>query len=178
MPNTLFLLGSGLTFFIWWILQKKNENFEQDITVTDENIDVDDEKDNNSISLSEIADNSSISMQLGYGLIQLVDDENEGPLIARITGVRKQISKELGFVIPQVRIRDDLTLEANHYRIRIGQEIVAEDKIFPQLLLAIPGDSAQTKIEGTDVKDPSFNMDATWIEPHQQARAENLGYMV
>ena len=178
MPNTLFLLGSGLTFFIWWMLQRKNENFEQDTTVTDENIDVDDEKDNNSISLSEIADNSSISMQLGYGLIQLVDDENEGPLIARITGVRKQISKELGFIIPQVRIRDDLTLEANHYRIRIGQEIVAEDKIFPQLLLAIPGDSAQTKIEGTDVKDASFNMDATWIEPHQQARAENLGYMV
>ena len=178
MPNTLFLLGSGLTFFIWWMLQRKNESFEQDTSLADENVNVDDEKDDNSISLSEIADNSSISMQLGYGLIQLVDDENEGPLIARITGVRKQISKELGFVIPQVRIRDDLTLEANHYRIRIGQEIVAEDKIFPQLLLAIPGDSAQTKIEGTDVKDPSFNMDATWIEPHQQARAENLGYMV
>ena len=178
MPNTLFLLGSGLTFFIWWMLQRKNESFEQDTSFADENVNVDDEKDDNSISLSEIADNSSISMQLGYGLIQLVDDQNEGPLIARITGVRKQISKELGFVIPQVRIRDDLTLEANHYRIRIGQEIVAEDKIFPQLLLAIPGDSAQTKIEGTDVKDPSFNMDATWIEPHQQARAENLGYMV
>ena len=178
MPNTLFLVGSGLTFFIWWMLQRKNESFDQDTSLADESIDSDDEKDDNSISLSEIADNSSISMQLGYGLIQLVDDENEGPLIARITGVRKQISKELGFVIPQVRIRDDLTLEANHYRIRIGQEIVAEDKIFPQLLLAIPGDSAQTKIEGTDVKDPSFNMDATWIEPHQQARAENLGYMV
>jgi len=89
------------------------------------------EEDENIISLSEIADNSSISMQLGYGLIQLVDDENDGPLIARITGVRKQISKELGFIVPQVRIRDDLTLEANHYRIRIGQEIVAEDKIFP-----------------------------------------------
>jgi len=178
MPNTLFLLGSGLTFFIWWMLQRKNQSFEQDTTLADENVDGDDVKDDNTISLSEIADNSSISMQLGYGLIQLVDDENEGPLIARITGVRKQISKELGFVIPQVRIRDDLSLEANHYRIRIGQEIVAEDKIFPQLMLAIPGDSAQTKIEGTDVKDPSFNMDATWIEPHQQARAENLGYMV
>ena len=178
MPNTLFLLGSGLTFFVWWMLRKKSEELDEDIRISDENNDVEDVKDENSISLSEIADNSAISMQLGYGLIQLVDDENEGPLIARITGVRKQISKELGFVIPQVRIRDDLTLEANHYRIRIGQEIVAEDKIFPQLLLAIPGDSAQTKIEGTDVKDPSFNMDATWIEPHQQARAENLGYMV
>ncbi len=178
MPNTLFLLGSFLTFSVWWIIRKKNEETEDKITLSNDNQDVDEKKDDNSISLSDIADNSAISMQLGYGLIQLVDDENDGPLIARITGVRKQISKELGFIIPQVRIRDDLTLEANHYRIRIGQEIVAEDKIFPQLLLAIPGDSAQTKIEGTDVKDPSFNMDATWIEPHQQARAENLGYMV
>ena len=131
----------------------------------------DNDTDQNNISLSEIADNSAISMQLGYGLIQLVDDENDGPLIARITGVRKQISKELGFIIPQVRIRDDLSLEANHYRIRIGQEIVAEDKIFPQLLLAIPGDNAQTKIEGTDVKDPSFNMDATWTVSYTHLRA-------
>ena len=181
MPNFLFLIASGLTLFIWWTIKKQSENSavynEMQGTSNDES-DVDQEKDENSISLSEIADNSAISMQLGYWLIQLVDDENDGPLIARITGVRKQISKELGFIIPQVRIRDDLSLEANHYRIRIGQEIVAEDKIFPQLLLAIPGDSAQTKIDGTDVKDPSFNMDATWIEPHQQARAENLGYMV
>ena len=181
MPNFLFLIASGLTLFIWWTIKKQSEDSavynEMQGTSNDES-DVDQEKDENSISLSEIADNSAISMQLGYGLIQLVDDENDGPLIARITGVRKQISKELGFIIPQVRIRDDLSLEANHYRIRIGQEIVAEDKIFPQLLLAIPGDSAQTKIDGTDVKDPSFNMDATWIEPHQQARAENLGYMV
>ena len=181
MPNLLFLIASGLTFFIWWTIKKQDDNSTNFNDVNSKSNDeevLENEKDENSISLSDIADNSAISMQLGYGLIQLVDDENDGPLIARITGVRKQISKELGFVIPQVRIRDDLSLEANHYRIRIGQEIVAEDKIFPQLLLAIPGDSAQTKIEGTDVKDPSFNMDATWIEPHQQARAENLGYMV
>lgn len=181
MPNFLFLIASGLTLFIWWTIKKQSEHstvYNETQGIGNDESDVDKEKDENSISLSEIADNSAISMQLGYGLIQLVDDENDGPLIARITGVRKQISKELGFIIPQVRIRDDLSLEANHYRIRIGQEIVAEDKIFPQLLLAIPGDSAQTKIDGTDVKDPSFNMDATWIEPHQQARAENLGYMV
>ena len=181
MPNLLFLTASALTFFIWWTIKKQAESSGEinDKSVKENDEDkLDNTDDDNSLYLSEIADNSAISMQLGYGLIQLVDDENDGPLIARITGVRKQISKDLGFIIPQVRIRDDLSLEANHYRIRIGQEIVAEDKIFPQLLLAIPGDSAQTKIEGTDVKDPSFNMDATWIEPHQQARAENLGYMV
>ena len=181
MPNLLFLTASALTFFIWWTIKKQEESSGEinDKSVKENDEDkLDNTDDDNTLSLSEIADNSAISMQLGYGLIQLVDDENDGPLIARITGVRKQISKDLGFIMPQVRIRDDLSLEANHYRIRIGQEIVAEDKIFPQLLLAIPGDSAQTKIEGTDVKDPSFNMDATWIEPHQQARAENLGYMV
>ena len=181
MPNLLFLTASALTFFIWWTIKKQGESSGEinDKSVKENDEDkLDNTDDDNALSLSEIADNSAISMQLGYGLIQLVDDENDGPLIARLTGVRKQISKDLGFIIPQVRIRDDLSLEANHYRIRIGQEIVAEDKIFPQLLLAIPGDSAQTKIEGTDVKDPSFNMDATWIEPHQQARAENLGYMV
>ena len=181
MPNLLFLTASALTLFIWWTIKKQGKSSGEinDKSVKENDEDkLDNTDDDNALSLSEIADNSAISMQLGYGLIQLVDDENDGPLIARITGVRKQISKDLGFIIPQVRIRDDLSLEANHYRIRIGQEIVAEDKIFPQLLLAIPGDSAQTKIEGTDVKDPSFNMDATWIEPHQQARAENLGYMV
>lgn len=183
MPNLLFLLASGITFFIWYRIKQKDEDSIEDNDNLLENSNSSksndkSEKDDNEINLSDIADNSAISMQLGYGLIQMVDDENEGPLIARITGVRKQISKELGFIIPPVRIRDDLSLEANHYRIRIGQEIVAEDKVFPQLVLAIPGDTAQTKIEGTDVKDPSFGMEATWIERHQQARAENLGYMV
>ena len=117
-------------------------------------------------------------MQLGYGLIQLVDDNNEGPLISRITGVRKQLSKELGFIIPQVRVRDDLTLDSNTYRIRIGQTIVGEDKIYPNLLLAIPSDNSQTKIEGINVKDPSFKMDSTWIEKHEVSKAESLGYMV
>ena len=181
MPNVLFLIASGLTFFVWWRLKQKEDDIDNGSQITNENgetIVKEEKDDDNSINLSDVADNSAISMQLGYGLIQMVDDENDGPLIARITGVRKQISKELGFIIPPVRIRDDLSLEANHYRIRIGQEIVAEDKVFPQLVLAIPGESAQTKIEGTDVKDPSFGMEATWIERHQQARAENLGYMV
>lgn len=129
MPNLLFLLASGITFFIWYRIKQKDEDNIDDNDNLLENSNSSksndkSEKDDNEINLSDIADNSAISMQLGYGLIQMVDDENEGPLIARITGVRKQISKELGFIIPPVRIRDDLSLEANHYRIRIGQEIV------------------------------------------------------
>ena len=179
MPNFLFLIASIVSLGVWYYLYKsKPQNNisgkeDEDDSQINEN-----QSDDNSINLEEISDNSQISMQLGYGLIQLVDDNNEGPLISRITGVRKQLSKELGFIIPQVRVRDDLTLESNAYRIRIGQTIVGEDKVYPNLLLAIPSDNSQSKIEGIDVKDPSFKMESTWIEKHQQAKAEGLGYMI
>ena len=102
MPNLLFLLASGITFFIWYRIKQKdedsiegNDNLLENSNSSKSNDKS--EKDDNEINLSDIADNSAISMQLGYGLIQMVDDENEGPLIARITGVRKQISKEVRF---------------------------------------------------------------------------------
>ena len=180
MPNFLFLIASLLSLLVWYYLYKNKPNDENSNEVLSENVNSNSSQsdDNNKIELDEISDNSQISMQLGYGLIQLVDDNNEGPLISRITGVRKQLSKELGFIIPQVRVRDDLSLDANAYRIRIGQTIVGEDKIYPNLVLAIPSDNSQTKIEGIDVKDPSFNMDSTWIEKHEVSKAESLGYMV
>ncbi len=179
MPNFLFLIASVLSLLMWYYLfkNKLDEETEDKILTGDGKPNLDQSESNN-IDLDEISDNSQISMQLGYGLIQLVDDNNEGPLISRITGVRKQLSKELGFIIPQVRVRDDLTLDSNAYRIRIGQTIVGEDKIYPNLLLAIPGDNSQTKIEGINVKDPSFNMASTWIEKHEVSKAESLGYMV
>ncbi len=177
MPNLLFLIAGSIAFGVWYYLNRKDvsaDDISQDDNYNFENKNTD----ANTIELDEISDNSQVSMQLGYGLIQMVDDNNDGPLISRITGVRKQLSKELGFIIPSVRVRDDLTLESNGYRIRIGQTIVGEDKVYPQLLLAIPSDNSQMKIEGIDVKDPSFNMESTWIEKHQQSRAESLGYMV
>ena len=161
MPNFLFLIASALSFLIWYYLYKNKFDQENEgESLAGDGNSVLDQPETNNIELDEISDNSQISMQLGYGLIQLVDDNNEGPLISRITGVRKQLSKELGFIVPQVRVRDDLTLDSNTYRIRIGQTIVGEDKIYPNLLLAIPSDNSQTKIEGINVKDPSFKMDS------------------
>ena len=92
-------------------------------------------------------------MQLGYGLIEMVDEDTGGPLINRITGIRKQVSRALGFVVPPVRVRDDMALGANEYRIRIGQTIVGEDQIFPERKLAIPGDTTNIKISGIEVKE-------------------------
>jgi flagellar biosynthesis protein FlhA len=130
------------------------------------------------IDLSDITDNSPVSIQLGYGLIEMVDEETGGPLVNRITSIRKQISRNLGFVIPAVRVRDDMSLNANQYRVRIGQTIVGEDEVYPDRKLAIPGEQSNLKLPGIEVKEPTFGIDAVWIEQHKQAEAERSGYVV
>jgi len=176
MPNTLFLIagfGAALASF----LSRKSEDFEEAQEL--EKLAAPDETNSeDKINLADIADNSPISVQLGYGLIGMVDEESGGPLVNRITGIRKQVSKDLGFIIPAVRVKDDLTLPANQYRIRVGQTIVGEDTLYPDRKLAIPGNSSKIKVSGIEVIDPSFGMEAIWIESHKQAEAESNGYMV
>ncbi|MDG2407210.1 MAG: FHIPEP family type III secretion protein, partial [Paracoccaceae bacterium] len=139
---------------------------------------VDDEKDPNSLDVTDVADLAAISILLSYPLLNLVDDDSGGPLVRRITAIRKEVSQGLGFVIPSVRVRDDLGLGPNLYRIKIGQTVVAEDMIYPERKLAIPSDGSNVKIDGLDVKEPSFGIDATWIYQDRQAEAEAHGYVV
>jgi flagellar biosynthesis protein FlhA len=117
-------------------------------------------------------------VQLGYGLIPLVDEDRGGQLTKRITSIRRDISRSMGFVVPGVRIRDDLALRPNQYRIRIGQTIVGDDEVYPDRKLAIPDSKSVVKIDGIEAKDPSFGVDAVWIRPNQQAQAEALHYVV
>ena len=175
MPNTLFLVGAFISGTIAWFTAKD--------TITEKDSKKDDVEEDNpgKIDMDEVSDNSSISLDLGYGLISMVDSNDKksaGPLISKITGIRRQVSKDLGFIIPNVRVRDDLSLEANAYQIKIGHTIVAEDKIYADRKLAMPGDETQLKIQGIQVKDPSFGLDAFWIEKHLVAKAESNHYMV
>jgi len=133
------------------------------------------------ITAEDVADHAPISLQIGYGLIPLTgegDGIGSGQLVSRITAVRKDASRALGFVVPGVRIRDDLTLAPNQYRIRIGQAIVAEDQVYPDRKLAIPGNGSTRKLKGIEVKDPSFGLDAVWILPHQVPEAEADDHVV
>ena len=175
MPNTLFLTGALISGVIAWYTSKDSDEVKKDT--------VEEEKDENhgKIDIDEVSDNSSISLDLGYGLISMVDSNDKksaGPLISKITGIRKQVSKDLGFVIPNVRVRDDLSLDANAYQIKVGHTIVAEDKIYSDRKLAMPSDETQLKIQGIQVKDPSFGLDAYWIEKHLVSKAESNHYMI
>ena len=181
MPNFLFLIAAAIAGLAAYFVRNGPPSDtmppiagEIDGAATDN----EENKKPDRIELSDITDNSAVSVQLGYGLIEMVDEQTGGPLINRITGIRKQISRNLGFVIPAVRVRDDMSLSANQYRVRIGQTIVGEDIVYPERKLAIPGDTSAVKLQGIDVKEPTFGMDACWVEAHKQAEAETNGYVV
>ena len=179
MPTGLFLIAAIVAAGAGFAAKNFEDKNVQGSQANLEGSDVSEGEENkDEVDLSDVTDYAPISIQLGYGLVEMVDNNSGGPLVNRITGIRKQVSKSLGFVVPNVRIRDDLSLEANQYRIRIGQTIVGEDEIFPDKKLAIPGDEATTKVQGIEVKDPTFGMDAIWISNFQQNEAEANGYVV
>ena len=178
MPNTLFLVAGAISGIIGYLaMNLKNNEISEDEETSDDNLD-EENSGGGEIDLEEVTDYSPVSIQLGYGLVEMVDDNSGGPLISRITGIRREVSKLLGFVVPPVRIKDDLSLSANQYRIRIGQTIVGEDVIYPDSLLCIAGEDVSVKISGHEVKDPSFGMDAIWIKSNQKSEAESKGYIV
>ena len=178
MPNLLFITSAIVAATAGFLARRVERKRETKIEGENEDDKIQEDSDTDQLRLEDVTDYSPVSVQLGYGLVEMVDDDTGGPLVERITGIRKQVSKALGFIIPAVRIRDDLTLSSNQYRIRIGQTIVGDDVIYPDRKLAIPGDDTNIKLDGIEVKDPSFGMDATWILPSQQNEAEEKGYVV
>ena len=171
MPHLIVLPAAAVAGFIAWRLyHKRPEPQAEEAPKAPENPNI--------IDWEDVSDAAMLGIDVGYALIPLVDERKDAPLMRRVTGIRKQISRELGFVIPLVRIKDDMALEPNHYRISIGGTILAEDEIWPDDLLALDSGDIDTVIEGRVCKDPTFGMDAVWISPDKRAEAIVSGYTV
>lgn len=130
------------------------------------------------ISWQEVGEAARINLEIGYGLIGLVDDAAGAPLMARITGIRRQISRELGFVLPMVRVRDDLALAPHSYRITIAGEQAGTGECFPLDLLALEAEAVTADIPGRPTRDPAFGLKARWIAPEQEQAAIVAGFTV
>ena len=178
MPTALFGGMAISAAFIGYMInraQREKESLEDEAQAYDLE---DDEIDDNTVSARHISDSARISVILSYPLITMVEDEVNGLLVRRIAAIRKEISKALGFVVPSVRIRDDLNLEPNFYQIKIGQKIVAEDKVYPGRLLTIPTGDSVVALDGEKVIEPTFGLEAYWISEEQRTFAEARGYVV
>ncbi|WP_197417809.1 MULTISPECIES: FHIPEP family type III secretion protein, partial [unclassified Sphingomonas] len=130
------------------------------------------------IGWDEVTDHMQIMLDIGYGLVPLVDERRGGPLMNRITGVRRQLSKDLGFVVPQVKVRDDINLAPYTYRILVNGVALGEDSVSPDGMLALDTGQAAGKLKGKPAKDPTFGLDAVWIAPGDADGATGMGYLV
>lgn len=119
-----------------------------------------------------------VGLEVGYRLIPLVDRNQGGQLLARIKGVRKKLSQEMGFLMPSVHIRDNLDLAPNAYRLTLMGVSVAEAEVYPDRELAINPGQVFGPLNGIAAKDPAFGLEAVWIDPTQRDQAQSLGYTV
>jgi flagellar biosynthesis protein FlhA len=119
-----------------------------------------------------------IGLEIGYGLIPLVNPDTGGQLMTRVKGVRKKLSSELGFLVSPVRIRDVLSLEPDSYHIVLHGVVRARGTVKAGRELAINPGSVYGKLEGTPTREPAFGLEAVWIDPSQRDMARTLGYTV
>jgi flagellar biosynthesis protein FlhA len=119
-----------------------------------------------------------IEIEIGYALIPLIDESQSDNLLRRITGIRRQVMNELGVVLPIVRVRDNLRLSPQSYRIKIRREEIVRGEIMVDRYLAIPTSTTEEQIRGTPTTEPAFGLPAYWIGEAEKGRAELLGYTV
>ena len=173
MPQSIFLPAAGAAFWLARTLQKRAVRPEPmpDIAAP---------ADPHRIELADVSDLTLVSLEFGYGLVPLVDEKKGSPLIARITGVRKQLSRNFGFIVPQFRLRDALDMAPYDYRIMLGGVMLGGATIQPDRVLAIDTGEANAShhLKGEETRDPSFNCPAIWIDKGNRDHATAAGFLV
>ena len=119
-----------------------------------------------------------LEIELGYSLVSLADSKEFGDLVARIDLIKKQITRETGFIVPAIRVRDNIQLSDNAYKIKIKGIEVAEGYLYTDRIMILNPDGDGFDIEGFDTKEPVFNLEARWIQTKDKNLAEEKNYTV
>jgi flagellar biosynthesis protein FlhA len=173
MPHFVLLPAAAIAGFAAWKLRQiELRPVAVEVATPPEPVD------QSRIAWDEVSDGMQVHLDIGYGLVPLVDERRGAPLMGRITGVRRQLSKELGFVVPQVRVRDDINLAPYTYRLLVNGVVVGEDQASPDEMLALDTGQAVGSLQGKPAKDPTFGLDATWIAPGDADAATGMGFLV
>lgn len=119
-----------------------------------------------------------MELNVGYGLIRLVDRKQGGDLLERITNLRRQIAQEIGIIVPPIRIRDDIQLEPNQFQVNLKGLRIGQAEVMPGHLLAIDSGTVSDRVRGIETREPAFGLAAVWIDPNQRHDAEHRNYTV
>ena len=178
MPSTVFIslafVSGGIGYLVYRL--RKNENLDQ--TEAEQTATTQSSSEDQDVQWEDVSQVDLISLEIGYGLIPLVNNEAGGQLLNRVKGVRKKLSTELGFLIQPVRIRDNLDLEPNTYHLLVNGVLRGRGQSYTGKELAINPGHITTPIDGIATKEPAFGLEAVWIESSQRDHARTLGYTV
>ncbi len=179
MPNLAFLLMAALCGFAAWRLQKRSQQTREEEALPAQAAQAPvPALEQRELTWEDVQPVDIIGLEVGYRLVPLVDKAQGGDLLARIKGVRRKLTQDLGFLVQAVHIRDNLDLSPNAYRINLAGVPVGEGVIYPERELAINPGKVFGKVTGIDTHDPAFGMEAVWIEPGSRDHAQTLGYTV
>ena len=119
-----------------------------------------------------------LKIELGYGLIALADSKQGGDLLSRIQIIRQQTASKMGFIVPVIRIIDNMRLHPNEYRVRLRESVIGSYELYPDHFLAMNPGLAEEEIDGIPTKEPAFGLQAVWVSREDRDRAERLGYTI
>ncbi|MDN5515963.1 MAG: flagellar biosynthesis protein FlhA [Pseudomonas sp.] len=182
MPHFSFIsLGLIAAGGAYWIANRQRKTKEEEVKEVQrqqELIPAQKAQEIKELGWDDVTPVDMVGLEVGYRLIPLVDRNQGGQLLARIKGVRKKLSQEMGFLMPSVHIRDNLDLAPNAYRLTLMGVSVAEAEVYPDRELAINPGQVFGPLNGIAAKDPAFGLEAVWIDPSQRDQAQSLGYTV
>ncbi|GAA0561472.1 flagellar biosynthesis protein FlhA [Rheinheimera aquimaris] len=175
MPAMAFI-GFGLPLiYVAWRLQQRVDKGE---LIQAERLTETIAKTPKTLGWDDIPHVDRLSIELGFRLVYLADKEKGEELVQTLRGIRKTLSEQSGFLLPEVRVRDNLQLNPQEYRIKLAGVPVASGRLNPQQLLALNTGEIYGQLDGEITRDPAYGLEAVWIDTNSRAKALNLGYSV
>lgn len=174
---SMVVIGGGLISLGYAIARMRVEA-EEERRIAEEEEAAAEEEEEEPEDVSQALRVDPMELETGYALIPLVDPDQGGDLLERITVIRRRMALDMGLIVPPIRIRDNMQLDPNSYKINIRNAEVADGEVYPEQFLAMnPGDVTE-ELEGEQTIEPAFGLPATWITEDQRERAERSGYTV
>lgn len=174
LPTFPFLLMSVVLGLVSWVITRYAREEKEETRKKQDEEAAGPKKEN----IESLLPLDMIELEVGYGLINIVESDKSGDLLERIASIRKQFALDLGIIVPSVHIRDNLQLESGEYRILIKGNKVGGGLLRPDSMLAMDPGHVTEKIDGSPTKEPAFGLDAIWIVAGLKEQAEMAGYTV
>lgn len=177
MPMLAFLSFAAVLAYAGWRAQQYDRASET-LQAAEALVDKNAEQSREQLDWPDLPFVDALVIDLGYRLVKLADKDKGAELLQRVRGIRKTLSEQLGFLLPEIRVKDNLHLKPDQYQIRLSGVPVAQGLVEPERLMAISNGDVYGKLDGVLTRDPAYDMEAVWIQSSDRAKALNMGYSV